>query len=57
MLKEVECFYLTEEWAFDATITGSLQRKLICHTLICECCYEFHYICEQNKRRKIISPI
>lgn len=57
MLKEVECFYFTEEWALDATITGSLQRKLICQTLICGCGYEFHYPCEENKRRKSISPI
>lgn len=34
MLKEVERFYFVEEWAFDATITGSLQRKLICQTLL-----------------------
>lgn len=52
MLKEIECFYFTEEWAFDATLTGCLQRKLMRQTLLCGCCYEFHYICEENKRRK-----
>lgn len=56
-LESVECFYFTDEWAFDATITVSLQRKLMCQTLLCGCCYEFHCICEGSKRKISIIPI